>query len=82
MRGHGEHDDFSYVPRELLAAYAARDPLTVCREILLARGLINPPGLEALEAEVQQAVDQAQQAAFRDPPPSPSTLLKGVYAGE
>ncbi|MCP5489277.1 MAG: thiamine pyrophosphate-dependent dehydrogenase E1 component subunit alpha [Verrucomicrobia bacterium] len=82
MRGHGEHDDFSYVPRELLAAYAARDPLTVCREILLARGLIDPPGLEALEAEVQQAVDEAQQAAFRDPPPSPSTLLKGVYAGE
>ena len=49
MRGHGEHDDFSYVPRELLEEYAKRDPIKVGWEQLVAarrrdaRGT-GPPG--------------------------------------
>lgn len=82
MRGHGEHDDFSYVPRELLARYAARDPIRLAREQMLAAGLASPQELEALEAELSSMVEAAYLEALRDPPPSPATLLNGVYAGD
>ena len=32
MRGHGEHDDASYVPADLKAKYAARDPILAARK--------------------------------------------------
>lgn len=80
MRGHGEHDDYSYVPRELLRRFAARDPVALCRGKLLASGALDEAGVSALEAEVQAGVDEAYQAAYREPRPAPGSLLEGVYA--
>ena len=80
MRGHGEHDDFSYVPRELLAAYQARDPIAGIRGRLLADGVLSEQELAAIEATCAEEVDKAYQQAQTEPGPSPASLLEGVYA--
>lgn len=80
MRGHGEHDDFSYVPKDLLARYAARDPIKLARERLLGEGVCTPAELDALDAECLAEVDQAYRQALKDPPPDAARLAEGVYA--
>ncbi len=80
MRGHGEHDDASYVPRELLAAWEQRCPIRVLREKLVAATLASEAELDALDTAVQAEINEAFQQALGDPAPSPSTLMEGVYA--
>lgn len=80
MRGHGEHDDSSYVPKDLLARYAARDPIKLARERLSAEGLLPLAELDAIDAASAAEVDTAYREALRDPPPDPATLTQGVYA--
>ncbi len=80
MRGHGEHDDFSYVPRELLEQYAKREPIRQARERLMSEGVITAPEFESLEKACGEEVDQAYHQALSEPPPDPQTLTEGVYA--
>ncbi|MCX7006299.1 MAG: thiamine pyrophosphate-dependent dehydrogenase E1 component subunit alpha [Kiritimatiellaeota bacterium] len=80
MRGHGEHDDASYVPRELLAAWEKRCPILMLRQKLLAAQLATETELDALDAAVQAEINEAYQQALSDPLPNPATLLEGVYA--
>jgi acetoin:2,6-dichlorophenolindophenol oxidoreductase subunit alpha len=80
MRGHGEHDDFSYVPRALLEEYAQKDPIDVAVRRLLERGALTRADVDALEAEVRAEVDAAYMQALAEPKPDPATLLDGVYA--
>ncbi|HMP72384.1 MAG TPA: thiamine pyrophosphate-dependent dehydrogenase E1 component subunit alpha [Kiritimatiellia bacterium] len=80
MRGHGEHDDFSYVPKELLETYAARDPILVCRKRLLEAGLLDAAGAEAIRETCAAGIEQAYRTALAESRPHPSTLCHGVYA--
>ncbi|HEY8240824.1 MAG TPA: thiamine pyrophosphate-dependent enzyme, partial [Kiritimatiellia bacterium] len=80
MRGHGEHDDFSYIPRELLDAYVKKDPILVATNRLIAEDLVSRADLDALDAEVQAEVDAAYQKAMGEPPPEPGSMAEGVYA--
>jgi len=80
MRGHGEHDDASYVPRELLAAWEQRCPVRRLREQLVAAQVATTAELDALDTAVQAEVHEAYQQALDDPLPDPATLMEGVYA--
>lgn len=80
MRGHGEHDDFSYVPRELLDEYAKRDPILVATRRLVGEGALSQAEIDAIDAEVKDEVAAALLQVMAEPPPSPSTLAEGVYA--
>ncbi len=82
MRGHGEHDDFSYVPRALIDEYANRDPIRSCREQLVAANIAAREELDKLERDCREEVNEAYRQALSEPPPAPSTLLEGVYAGD
>ena len=42
MCGHGEHDDASYIPRELKEEYEKKDPVAVAERQLLAAGWLTP----------------------------------------
>lgn len=65
--GHGEHDDASYIPAELRAQYADRDPLDVARHQLAEIGWLGDAEEAALQEEcrelVQRLVAQAQKEA-------------------
>ena len=80
MRGHGEHDDSSYVPKDLLAEYTARDPLRVAREQLVAAGVLTDAAVEELQRGVAAEIDEAYQRALQDGAPDPRSLEEGVYA--
>ena len=71
MCGHGEHDDASYIPEELKAAYADRDPLAVARRQMLEAGWITEEEAQAWDDEcrdeVQRLVAQAQREASPNP---------------
>jgi len=79
MRGHGEHDDFSYVPRDLLDRYRARDPIDVCKAALMAQGCLDAKTWEAMLEHIRTEVEEASRIAMAEPGPSASSLMEGVY---
>ena len=79
MKGHAEHDDAGYVPRELLEAWRARDPIERFERHLTATGLATAAELEAATAEIQRALDVEVDAALAAPMPPPERAAEGVY---
>jgi TPP-dependent pyruvate/acetoin dehydrogenase alpha subunit len=78
MKGHAEHDDQRYVPRELLAEWAARDPIERYRAALLHRGVLDEPAIEAIDREVQEEIAAGLARAEASPMPPPERALEGV----
>jgi pyruvate dehydrogenase E1 component alpha subunit/2-oxoisovalerate dehydrogenase E1 component alpha subunit len=79
MKGHAEHDDQRYVPRELLEEWAARDPLDRYRVTLLQRDILSEADLEEMEEHIRADLNAAQDEADASPPPPPERALEGVY---
>lgn len=76
LRGHSEHDDASYVPKETLAEWNARDPIARLESWLAARGVM-ATGLQAeIDAEIEEAVVAAEAAE----PAQPEDASERVYA--
>jgi pyruvate dehydrogenase E1 component alpha subunit len=80
MDGHAIHDDASYVPRELLAAWAEKDPVRRHEAWLRANVGFTDDEAGALAATVANVVDEAARLADGSPWPDPSTVTDGVYA--
>jgi TPP-dependent pyruvate/acetoin dehydrogenase alpha subunit len=80
MEGHAVHDDAFYVPRELLAEWAKRDPIARFRAWLGEHAQTGEAELAELEEEVKALLVEAQRQAENSPPPDPSELEQGVYA--
>ena len=74
MCGHGEHDDASYIPAELKAAYADRDPLDVARRQLLEKGWLTEAEDTAMRAECTEEVQRCVAQAQQEPGPKPAEL--------
>ncbi len=79
MRGHAEHDDMKYVPREMLDEWSRKDPITRYEGWLVARGLLSKAEAEAITARIDAQL--ADDVAFADasPFPAPETQLADVY---
>jgi TPP-dependent pyruvate/acetoin dehydrogenase alpha subunit len=75
MHGHGAHDDARYVPQELVADWAGRDPV----DRYLAR--LDAAGIDtaAVRAEVDATVEQAIAEALTAPMPDPASATEGVF---
>jgi pyruvate dehydrogenase E1 component alpha subunit len=80
MRGHAIHDNMSYVPKELLAEWEARDPLVRFEIRLRELELLDDDKLKALIARVERDLDEAQAFAENAPLPDPAVLTEGIYA--
>ncbi len=79
MKGHAEHDDQRYVPKELLEEWAGKDPLDRYRATLLDRKILTSADLEKMETEMRADLDAAQDLAEQSPPAPPERALEGVY---
>lgn len=75
MHGHGAHDDARYVEPELLAYWAARDPIDRYATALAERGLDVGTVRHAVDAEIETAIEKALVAPMADP----KTVLDGVF---
>ncbi len=71
--GHGEHDDASYIPAELKAAYADRDPLAVARRQMLEQGWLTEAEDAALQQECTDEVQRCVAQAQKEPAPDAAT---------
>jgi pyruvate dehydrogenase E1 component alpha subunit/2-oxoisovalerate dehydrogenase E1 component alpha subunit len=80
MRGHAEHDDMKYVPRELLERWVVRDPILRYEAFLTSRGLATQADLHSIAEALDK--DLAADLAFAEesPFPAPDSAMDGVYA--
>jgi TPP-dependent pyruvate/acetoin dehydrogenase alpha subunit len=85
MKGHAEHDDAGYVPKELFEEWRAKDPIDRFQRHLLGEKLASREELEAIVAELDRQLDADVDFALASPFPPPERALEGVYepaAGE
>jgi pyruvate dehydrogenase E1 component alpha subunit len=75
MHGHAAHDDMKYVPTERVEEWRAKDPIERQEARLRAEGV----DVEALRAEVQQAIDEGTQEALAMAMPDPATATDGLF---
>lgn len=74
MCGHGEHDDAAYIPAELKAAFADRDPLPVARRQVVEQGWLTADEVAAVQAECTDEVQRLMAQAQKEPTPNPAEM--------
>ncbi len=79
-KGHAEHDNQSYVPKDELARWERDDPLDRYVAALTERGWATAAERSAVDARVAQQLDAAVAEAGGEPLPEPATALEAVYA--
>jgi TPP-dependent pyruvate/acetoin dehydrogenase alpha subunit len=79
MKGHAEHDDAGYVPKELFEEWRAKDPIDRFQRHLLGEKLATREELEAVVAELDRQLDADVDFALASPFPPPERALEGVY---
>src|SRR5277367_4305171 len=80
MEGHAVHDDASYVPRDMLEQWAARDPIERYRRWLIDHAELTHDEEDEISNHVKRHLNEALERAEASPEPDPATLLMGVYA--
>lgn len=71
MCGHGEHDDASYIPKELKEEYEKKDPVSVAERQLLEVGWLTPEEAADMKRQYADEVQLAVATAQREPEPDP-----------
>jgi pyruvate dehydrogenase E1 component alpha subunit/2-oxoisovalerate dehydrogenase E1 component alpha subunit len=79
-KGHAEHDDAGYVPREQREEWEKKDPIDAYRRFLLSRGLVTGEAeLAEIDSRIAAILEDAADVALAAPFPDPSTLMENVY---
>lgn len=82
MRGHEEASGTKYVPKEMMDAWALRDPIANFETWLKKEGLLNDHLIDTIHKKYKKAISEAVEIMFNEPEPIPDTEeeLKDVYA--
>lgn len=82
MRGHEEASGTKYVPKELMDAWAKKDPIERFEKWLLQEGILNEAHITSLQDKYKKAIQAAVEVMFAEPEPVPDTdeELRDVYA--
>jgi pyruvate dehydrogenase E1 component alpha subunit len=80
LRGHSVVDPARYRSKEEVDRGRAQDPVAALRARLIQAGILDEAGVTALEAEVEQELQQAIDFADASPDPSVEELFDDVYA--
>lgn len=81
-RGHYEGDMARYRPREEVEAWLARDPLTICARRLVDHHGVDEEAVRRVEAEVDDVLEAAIEAALQSPHPDPEDAFTDVYVDD
>jgi TPP-dependent pyruvate/acetoin dehydrogenase alpha subunit len=82
MQGHAQHDDARYVPKALLEEWAAKDPIAKYRSLLIEQSIATAQELDEIDAMTKSHAAEEARLAEEAPMPDPSTVTRGVYAGD
>ena len=70
--GHGEHDDASYIPRELKESPLGRDCLDLAMTALIERKWLTEEEDASWREAVEKEIEETTSKVLREPPPDPS----------
>lgn len=79
-KGHAEHDDQRYVPKDELEWWEARDPIDRYARFLAEEGIAGEEHLEMIDVRIREKLDHAVEEAESAPMPDPKTALDGVWS--
>ena len=80
-KGHAEHDDQSYQPKDELERWAREnDPVDRYVKQLLENGWVEESDLAEIDQRVKDEIDQATDSCVNEPLPQGETALTGVFA--
>jgi TPP-dependent pyruvate/acetoin dehydrogenase alpha subunit len=79
MRGHAEHDDAAYVPKELFEEWRKKDPIDRHVKFLKENDLLTDAEQKAILARIEKEIQDAEEFALNSPLPDPSNAVKGVF---
>jgi TPP-dependent pyruvate/acetoin dehydrogenase alpha subunit len=79
MKGHAEHDDAWYVPKELLDQWRERDPILRFEQYLSGGGFMSGAERDIILDRVRSEVDDAAGFAGRSGFPDGTETLEAVY---
>jgi TPP-dependent pyruvate/acetoin dehydrogenase alpha subunit len=82
MKGHAEHDNQAYVPKELIEEWKVKDPVARFERLLLENGFATQDDITAIEQRVKREIDVATDEAEASPMPTPSDAALGLFAGD
>jgi TPP-dependent pyruvate/acetoin dehydrogenase alpha subunit len=80
MKGHAEHDDAGYVPKEQFEEWKPKDPIERFERHLLGNGLAGEDDLKAIVAKIDSQLNEEVDLALASPMPPPERAFEGVYA--
>ncbi len=82
MRGHEEASGTKYVPKEMMDAWAKKDPIDNYEAWLIKEGLITDKTREEITRKYKKAINDAVEVMLNEPDPVPDTEeeLADVYA--
>jgi TPP-dependent pyruvate/acetoin dehydrogenase alpha subunit len=80
MKGHAEHDDAGYVPKEQFEEWRQKDPIERFERHLLGNGLATSEDLQAIVARIDTQLNDEVDFALASPMPPPERAFEGVYA--
>jgi pyruvate dehydrogenase E1 component alpha subunit len=80
MRGHSEHDDASYVPRQLLEEWRGKDPIQRFETRLRERGILDDAAAAQIMQRIADELEAAVAWAEASPFPEGKDVEQGVYS--
>lgn len=80
MKGHAEHDDAFYVPKEMFAEWQKKDPIARAEKFLLDHKILTPAENEEIKNRVAKDMEEAEEFALNAPFPPGEEAGNGVYA--
>lgn len=82
MRGHEEASGTKYVPKELMDAWAQKDPLDNYEQFLLKEKVIDEKSIDTLRKKIKKEIEEGLAIAFEETHPVANTdqELNDVYA--
>lgn len=80
MKGHAEHDDARYVPKEELEKWRKKDPILRFEKYLASKKLMTAKEKAALEHRVEKLIREDVEFAESSPFPPPEDAAHSVWA--
>jgi TPP-dependent pyruvate/acetoin dehydrogenase alpha subunit len=80
MKGHAEHDDASYVPKEQIEKWRKKDPILRFEKYLHTKKLMTAEEKAAIEARLEKEIREDMAFAEASPFPPPEDAARSVWA--
>ena len=79
MKGHAEHDDARYVPKEVLEQWRSKDPILRYENLLMAKKLLTAAQKSSIEVRIDEEIREDLAFAEASPFPPPEDAARPVW---